>query len=169
MVYLKNRKINPIPSVVIFTVVVFASVLRPSGEVFFYLFILPVTRDSLNAGVSRALLLTGLVYISRFSVSSALPVPGRAGKLLGTVFFFFNRITSFKWRDYLKKGSRLSPIQIFTRFFDDLLFISDLEEESGYGKKSADPETAAVPLVIVMSLIIIAGYTLSILYFLKYL
>ncbi len=127
---LRGKRFKILPNILLFTGITAAHLLRPAGEVLLTVFGMPITKDALVSGVSRSLLLIGLVYVSRISISSRLLLPGRGGQLLGSVFFYFERITEIRYGNIWEKKGRVSLINAFTKYLDDILFLSDnLSEE----------------------------------------
>jgi len=72
--------------------VTFFHLFTPMGRVLFTLGNWAVTLGALEEGLNRALTLVGLVFISLFSVSPGLRLPGILGSLLGRSFFYFERL-----------------------------------------------------------------------------
>ena len=104
----QGGKFRIVPNLILFSGIVFAYIIRPSGKVLFMLFEFPVTKGALFSGLTRSLMLIGLIYISRLSVSSKLDFKGAAGNLVGRVFYYFEAITfgqgKFRFKDFYKRG-----------------------------------------------------------------
>lgn len=68
------------------------SLLAPRGKVFASLGPWDLTWGALEDGVIRGLGLTGMIFISLFSISEKLRLPGMAGDLMSRVFFYFHNL-----------------------------------------------------------------------------
>jgi len=166
---LSGKRLRIIYPLMLIVSVTAVNLLRPAGEVLFNVSGFPVTLDALKSGMSRALLLTGLVYVSRLCVSSVPSFPGRWGRMLSMVFFFFGRMTSESRGTGVSGKVLLHPFRNFTGYFDRLLFLSGniTPDEGPAGGKESRKEC---PLFLIFSALFIAvNYTLLILNFLKYL
>jgi len=91
-----GKRIRILPGVMIAAAVTGAQLLTPIGEVIAYIGSFPVTSGALQQGFVRALNLVGLVYVSRYTVSSDLPIPGKLGMLLYRVFYYFEELTAYR-------------------------------------------------------------------------
>lgn len=76
--------------------VAFFHLLVPYGPIWFKVGTFPITLGALEEGLRKGVTLTALVFISLFSVSSKLRLPGALGDLLAQVFFFFERLWEVK-------------------------------------------------------------------------
>ena len=94
-------RVRILPGLFILAAVTAAGVLTPLGEVLFNIGSFPVTAGALEQGLRRGLNLVGMVYISRCAVSRRLVLPGKAGRLLSRVLFYFEQLTDLR----LKKAS----------------------------------------------------------------
>ncbi len=166
---LRGKRFKVLPNVLLFTGITTAHLLQPAGEILLTVFGLSITKDALVSGVSKSLLLIGLVYISRISISSRLLLPGRAGRLLGSVFFYFEKITEMKYRKVWKKRKSVSIVDAFTEYMDDILFISDeLSSEKTVSEKQISyPGNKKFWMFMIPFLLL--NTTLLILNYLKYL
>ncbi len=164
-----GKRLRVLPNVILFTGVTAAHLLRPAGEVVVSVLGFSVTKDALASGISRSLLLIGLVYVSRISVSSRLRLPGRGGRLLASVFFYFERITEFKHGTTWKKRRRVSLFTAFTQYMDSILFLAD--DLTRGEERSAEPErfSGTKRFWLFMVPFLLLNTTLLILNYLKYL
>ena len=80
----------------------------PGARSLFTLGSFPVTRGALITGITKGVTISGLVFVSLFSVSRELVLPGRFGRLLGRSFYYFERLYSEKRR--VRRKSFLSDI-----------------------------------------------------------
>ncbi len=74
------------------------NLLSPLGRVLVRIGPLPVTRGALGSGLTKALTIVGLVFVSLFTVSRNLSLPGRFGAFLGRSFYYFERLYAEKKR-----------------------------------------------------------------------
>ena len=68
------------------------NLLTPYGRVLFSLGPLDVTSGALTDGLMKGITIVGLVFVSLFSVSRRLVLPGRFGAFLGRSFYYFERL-----------------------------------------------------------------------------
>lgn len=171
-----GRKFRIIPNAILFFSVTVAHLFQPVGMVITTIGGLSITRGALTSGVSRSLLLIGLIYISRISVSPHLNLPGRFGHLLGSVFFYFETITTVRKRgktrferNEVKLKAKISLLTMFVSFMDEILFLSD---HVLTGKQNS-PTTIVYKgnrmFWFFMVPFLMSNYTLLILNYLKYL
>lgn len=74
------------------------NLLSPWGRVLFTVGPLRVTEGALAAGLSKGLTVSGLVFISLFTVSPQLRMPGSFGRFLGRSFYYFERLSAERRR-----------------------------------------------------------------------
>jgi hypothetical protein len=99
--YTGNR-IRPLPALLLLASVTAAALLAPYGRVLTQFFGLPITEGALKLGVSRAILLLGLLYLSKLSVVRGMAFPGRIGYGVGKVFYYFERFSACRQRISIK-------------------------------------------------------------------
>jgi heptaprenyl diphosphate synthase len=80
---LSGKKINPFATLIFMAGIVFFNLLAPYGKVLAVFGPLRVTQGSLFAGLEKALILEGLLMLSRACIKSDLKLPGTIGSLLG--------------------------------------------------------------------------------------
>lgn len=117
----QGGKFRIVPNLMLISGIIFAYIIRPVGKVLVMIGAFPVTDGALIAGLTRALMLIGLIYISRLSVSSKLNFKGTAGNLIGRVFYYFEALTegqeNFHFRDFYKPGAT----DVLILFMDELM------------------------------------------------
>jgi heptaprenyl diphosphate synthase len=74
------------------------NLLSPWGRVLFTVGPLRVTEGALLAGLTKGVTVTGLVFISLFTVSRDLALPGRFGLFLGRSLYYFERLSAERRR-----------------------------------------------------------------------
>ena len=88
-----GKKIRPLPGLLLLVSVTAAALFVPYGKVLFHIVGLPVTEGALNIGVSRGILLLGLLYLSKCTVVQGLAFPGKKGNGIAKVFYYFERFS----------------------------------------------------------------------------
>ncbi len=155
---LQGGRFRIAPNLMLILGIIFAYIIRPAGKVLFMVVEFPVTEGAFIAGLTRALMLIGLIYISRLSVSSKLNFKGTVGNLIGRVFYYFEAITegqgNFRFRDFYKPGTTGRLIS----YMDDLLI--SVENKDKYIEKSIVNKNmiSSVPAVLLPVIFISAGY-----------
>jgi heptaprenyl diphosphate synthase len=83
---LSGKKINPLLTVVFMGGIVFFNLLVPYGKVLAAFGPLSITEGSLLSGLDKAVVLQGLLFLSRACIKSDLRLPGTIGSVLGDSF-----------------------------------------------------------------------------------
>lgn len=94
-------------AILLVTVTLF-NLLSPYGVLIATLGPLRITEGALLSGVTKGLTIVGLVFVSLFSVSRHLVLPGRFGLFLGRSLFYFQRLYGEKKR--LRRGHIIEDI-----------------------------------------------------------
>ena len=94
LVYRKNGKIKLLTPLIITACITFFNLLNPVGKVLFRIGSFPITATALGIGLRKGLILWDMVLISKLIISRNLPIPGKAGELIKTMFAYFDSITS---------------------------------------------------------------------------
>ena len=94
LVYRKDGKIRLLTPFIITACITFFNLLNPVGKVLLRIGSFPVTETALGIGIRKGLILWDMVLISKLIISRNLHIPGRAGELVKTMFFYFDSITS---------------------------------------------------------------------------
>lgn len=151
---LQGGKFRIVPNLILVSGITLAYTIRPAGKVLFMLLEFPVTEGALVSGLTRSFMLIGLVYISRLSVSSKLNFKGRAGNLIGRVFYYFEAITeskrTFHFKDFYKPGAKRRLIS----YIDDLL-ISVENKDKQIKKLTTDKNIKSFLPAVLLSVIFI--------------
>lgn len=92
LVVISGRKVKLLFHVMLFLSIALMNILTPCGEVLLKIGPLPVTHDALNLGIFKATTFLGLIYLSQFTISTNLKLPGVIGGTMGKVFFYFEKI-----------------------------------------------------------------------------
>lgn len=112
-----GKRVRLLPNIIITIGIVAAQILFPFGHVLFFIGRFPVTLGAIRAGILKSALLIGMIYLSRLAVRPDLRLPGRFGKYISRVFFYFEKLTELKRQTDSKKlrGS-------LVRRLDNILF-----------------------------------------------
>ena len=89
--------------------IIFFSLLSPQGKILFSFGKFSITLGALEIGLRKGLILLGMVYCSQVAISKNLSLPGKIGKFIGTVFSYFEEITSSPFT-YTKTEGIISSI-----------------------------------------------------------
>lgn len=132
----------------LFSGIILAYIIRPVGKVFFIVLDFPVTEGALVSGLTRSLMLIGLIYISRLSVSSKLTFKGTMGNLIGRVFYYFEAITEgqghFSFRKFYKPG----VIERFISYIDNLLI--SVENKDKVVEKITEKKNTTLSIAVIV-------------------
>ncbi len=93
---LAGKRLRWLYFVVMIGSITFFNLLTPVGRVLAELGPWVITEGALIQGLTKGVGIVGLVFISLFSVSPNLRLPGQIGGLLGRLFFYFERILDGK-------------------------------------------------------------------------
>jgi hypothetical protein len=87
------RVSRTMPATLVFlAATVLINLTAPLGRVLARIGPLAITEEALQGGLSKALGLVALIYLSRFFIRSSLELPGALGRYLGDTFRYFNRL-----------------------------------------------------------------------------
>ena len=90
----KDGKIRLLSPFIITVCIIFFNLLNPVGKVLFKIGSFPITATAFGIGLRKGLILWDMVLISKLIISRNLPVPGKAGELVKSMFCYFDSITS---------------------------------------------------------------------------
>jgi len=107
-----RKKINLFATALFTGGIVFFHLLAPFGKVLFVLGPMRITQGALYAGIDKALVICGLVIVSRVCVKSDLKLPGTIGSLLGE---------SFRMLELMRERKKLLNKKQIMRSVDQLL------------------------------------------------
>jgi heptaprenyl diphosphate synthase len=99
---LSGKRIRPLYFIMLTAGVTFFNLLTPFGKVLFYIGFFPVTEGALRFGLFKGLTISGLVFISLFSVRKDLILPGKLGGVFAKLFYYFERLLEGKKKIRLK-------------------------------------------------------------------
>jgi len=87
-----GKKIRVFYFVFLIGSITFFHILTPVGRILTVVGPLKITTGALMTGLAKGMTLCGLVFLSLFSVTPALRLPGRMGGLLARTFYYFEEI-----------------------------------------------------------------------------
>jgi len=90
-----------------FIFIVFFNIFAPHGEVLFKIFSFSVTSGAISIGLFKATAFTGLLTLSRITVTKAVPFSGFLGKMIGQVFYYLDQLQKtqgkYKTKNIMKR------------------------------------------------------------------
>ena len=89
---LSGRRVRPLQFLVVSAGIVLFNLFVRDGRVLVFVLGLPLTEGALKSGLFKATAMAGLIALSQFSIRSELRLPGRLGGLIGSSFFYFEKI-----------------------------------------------------------------------------
>ena len=127
---LAGKKIRVLYFIFLISSITFFHLLTPMGKILAEIGPFRITTGALETGIHKGLTLCGLVFLSLFSVTPALKLPGRVGGLLARMFYYFEEILDGK--------KKISPSN-FIGSLDDVLM--DLFPPERLGETAVTAET----------------------------
>lgn len=106
--FVRRKKIRILPSVLLTVCVTFFALLSPLGKTLTIIRSFRITQDALFIGLQKSAVLVGMVFFSQTVVSHNITLPGKAGRLIADVLFWFNQLTA--QRISFKKGHIIAQI-----------------------------------------------------------
>ncbi|MBF9014076.1 MULTISPECIES: hypothetical protein [unclassified Oceanispirochaeta] len=128
---LAGKKIRILYFVFLISSITFFHLLTPMGKILAEIGPFRITTGALETGIHKGLTLCGLVFLSLFSVTPALKLPGRVGGLLARMFYYFEEILDGK--------KKISPSN-FIGSLDDVLMDLFPPERLGETAVTAEAE-----------------------------
>lgn len=158
-----GRRVRILQSVLVALGIVAFNLVIPTGRVLAAPLGLPITEGALKSGVMKATAMTGLIFLSRFSIRPDLRLPGRLGGLIGKSLFYFEAIMSQRRR--IDRRDIIGSV--------DALLVSVTERAGDGSNASSNPEAAppqvatargGLPALIALVLLNWAVYAAALLY-----
>ena len=87
-----GRRIHLIPLFVMTAGIIAFNLAVPVGQVLFEIGRFPITLGALETGIKKALAVEGMIFVSRWFLSTGLRLPGRFGVLAGSVLARLDRL-----------------------------------------------------------------------------
>lgn len=160
-----GKKIKPFYFLLLIISVSFFNLLTPRGEVYFYLWHWPITDGALLTGVRKGVVVNALVFCSLATVRTGIQLPTRAGRLLSTIFVYFDIL--FQQRHHLRRKHLLQDIDHLLHRLSTNIASFDQQEEYKNEKKGDAPNSrrysrAAWLREVVLALLFFAVHLASI-------
>ena len=108
LVWRKDGKIRLLSPFIITVCIIIFNLLNPVGKVLFKIGSFPITATAFGIGLRKGLILWDMVLISKLIISRNLPIPGKAGELVKSMFYYFDSITSVRLK--FKPGKIIETI-----------------------------------------------------------
>lgn len=86
LVLADRTPIKPIPALIMISSVILFNLFVPFGKILFAPFGVPITEGALVSGTKKALLLEGMIFISKWMLKPGISLPGKAGRLVSQAF-----------------------------------------------------------------------------------
>jgi uncharacterized membrane protein len=91
LVRLDKRKIHVVPAIITVLAIIAFNLAVPFGKVIWEGFGITITRGALEEGIKKALLMEGLLFVSRWILAYGLVLPGKFGLLVSDTLSLFTR------------------------------------------------------------------------------
>jgi len=127
---LAGRRIRVLQSILVAAGIAAFNLVIPTGRVLLAPLGLAITEGALKSGLMKATAMTGLVFLSRFSIRPNLRLPGRIGGLIGRSLFYFEAI--------MGQRRRIDRKDIIGSIDALLLSVTETGAAEGAGKPLAD-------------------------------
>lgn len=92
----RRGSVKLLPQLILIAGITFFNTLTPFGKVLVRIGEFPITQGALTAGLRRALVLAGMVFMSQSAMSAQLSLPGKAGVFLARMFASLDALTAEK-------------------------------------------------------------------------
>ena len=126
---LAGKKIRYLYFLMMTLSITFFHLLTPHGRILWDLGFFHITEGSLVSGFTKGISLAGLVFISLFSVTPSLKLPGKLGGLLGRMFYYFELILDGK-----KKISARNFIESLDKILEEIFPLHAIPEPRQEGE-----------------------------------
>ncbi len=142
----KGGRFRPLPLLLIGGTIVAVHLIFPSGRVLSTIGEFALTLGALELGLTKAFLIIGLVYLSRFTVEKHVPIPGRIGEFLSAVFEYFEAITERRGRiTRAVQKRRFSLSGLVSRLDDVMIEVFESADEEPGTRVSSPPRERPEP------------------------
>jgi uncharacterized membrane protein len=94
LVLADKTPVKPVPALVMMAGIVLFNLFVPFGKVLITPLGVPITEGALVSGIKKALLLEGMIFISKWMLKPGISLPGKAGKLVSQAFGILNKLSS---------------------------------------------------------------------------
>lgn len=104
-----RRRVRWISSLLLTAAITFFSLLTPEGKVLVEFSWLHITLGALENGLFKSGILIFLQLFSKILITSKIPLPGKAGTFIKTVFAIYEKLTAEKLPQDRKKLKGIIP------------------------------------------------------------
>ena len=94
--FLAGKRVSVVSLLLVSASIVAANLLVPVGKVLAVIGPLKITQAALTDGIMKALVLEGLIFISKSTIIPGLRLPGRFGAIVASSFVYYDRIVEYK-------------------------------------------------------------------------
>ncbi len=159
-----GRRVRILQSALVALGIVAFNLVIPTGRVLWAPLGLPLTEGALKSGVMKATAMTGLIFLSRFSIRPDLRLPGRFGGLIGKSLFYFEAIMSQRRR--IDRRDIIGSVDALLLSVTDQVAPSGAANAEGGGSQPAGSpgRRAGLPALIAMVLFNWAVYAATLLF-----
>lgn len=91
--FMKNKRVNPLPSLALILSVTFFSILVPHGKILAEIWKLKITDGAIFSGLERSIKLCSCVFLSKLIADKNMKLPSRAGLFMSLVFEYFEKLS----------------------------------------------------------------------------
>ncbi len=110
---LEGSTIHVFPVIIMSASIIFFNLLVPSGKILWEPFYLQITEGALFSGIKKALLLEGMIFLSRWMLKPGIELPGITGKRISRMFTVLALLLSSR--------KKISPRNIVASI-DDIMY-----------------------------------------------
>lgn len=91
--FMKNKRVNLLPSLALILSVTFFSILVPHGKILAEIWKLKITDGAIFSGLERSIKLCSCVFLSKLIADKNMNLPSRAGLFMFLVFEYFEKLS----------------------------------------------------------------------------
>lgn len=91
--FIKNKRVNLLPSLALILSVTFFSILVPHGKILAEIWKLEITDGAIFSGLERSIKLCSCVFLSKLIADKNMKLPSRAGLFMSLVFEYFENLS----------------------------------------------------------------------------
>ena len=91
--FIKNKRVNLLPSLALILSVTFFSILVPHGKILAETWKLKITDGAIFSGLERSIKLCSCVFLSKLIADKNMKLPSRAGLFMSLVFEYFEKLS----------------------------------------------------------------------------
>lgn len=91
--FIKNKRVNLLPSLALILSVTFFSILVPHGKILAEIWKLKITDGAIFSGLERSIKLCSCVFLSKLIADKNMKLPSRAGLFMSLVFEYFEKLS----------------------------------------------------------------------------